>query len=101
MTDDNTVVLVIAGIIAYQIIKNDVKGIFGGSPLSQEQSTNMIKTAGGTVTNGVVTGGTYWKIPGGVAAIDDSWNPNLAQKILIGADAFIPGDWLTRKVLGV
>lgn len=93
-----------AGFLALYIY-TDIKGFFGSKhfgskPQTTANTINQIQNAGGqTFTTDL---GTFWTIPNGsVSLTGQTFAPNLAQKLLIAADAFIPGDWLTRKVYGV
>ena len=72
---------------------------FKGKPLTQEQAEHQIIQAGGVVTTTEL--GSFYQIPGGSVSMQQEWTPNFAQNVLIGRDSVIPGDWLTRKVLGL
>lgn len=89
-------VLAIGG---YMLLKGELGNLFGQKPLTSQQTGQMLKSAGLEVTN--TQSGTFAKVDGGVVKIDNTWTPNLAQKILVGLDAFIPGTWLTKKVYGL
>jgi hypothetical protein len=88
-----------AGFLALYLY-TDIKGFFGSKPQTTANTINQIQNAGGQTRTTEL--GTFWTIPGGsVSLTGQTFAPNLAQKLLIAADAFIPGDWLTRKVYGV
>ena len=97
-TNKNLIAAAVIGLVLLYFYK-DIKNAFSSEPWSAATSQAAITSAGGTVSTSST--GTYYNIPGGVAKITDGWNPNFAQKALIGLDKIIPGDWLTRKVLGL
>lgn len=99
MGDNLDALLIIAGIGAGLYLLNKTTKAFESQPQTQLQTQKMVQSAGGkTYTTSL---GTFWAVPGGSVPIDDNWKPNLAQKLLVGLDNFIPGDWLTRKVFAV
>jgi hypothetical protein len=95
VTDKQLITYAAIGILAYYVLNQKL----GQQPLTKAQTVNQIRSAGGNVSYD--SNGTFWQVPGGSVSLDQTFSPNLAQKILVGADRFIPGDWLTRKVYGV
>lgn len=98
---DDTDLIIIAGlaIAGIYVFNKITKPILAPDPWDAEQANHAIEQAGGTITNSQL--GSFYQIPGGSIKLDSGWTPNFAQRVLIGVDSFIPGDWLTRKVLGV
>lgn len=96
-TNKNLIAAAVIGLVLLYFYK-DAKNAFKNKPWSAETTQSAITSAGGSVST--TSTGSYYNIPGGVAKIG-VWYPNHAQEILIGLDKLIPGDWLTRKVLGL
>ena len=94
----NLVAAAVIGLVVLYFYK-DIKKSFTAEPWNTGTTISAIQSAGGTVSS--TSTGDFINIPGGVAKITDGWDPNFAQRALIGLDKIIPGDWLTRKVLGL
>jgi hypothetical protein len=96
LTSDKQLIVISAlAIGAYFLLKN----AFGQKPMTTEQVIKSVQSAGGTVT--YTDNGVFWQIPGGAVDLTQEWSPNFAQKILVGLDKIIPGDWLSRKAYGL
>lgn len=95
MAKTSDIVLVAALAIGAYVLYNT----FRQKPWTQEQASAAVQSAGGTTYKTQL--GEFWEVPGGSVKITDGWTPNFAQRALIGFDKILPGDWLTRKVLGV
>jgi len=83
----------VVAVAAFYILKT-----FKPTPLNTQQAATAIQNAGGSTYNTSL--GTFYQVPGGVIKLSDqpqAWN--LAQRMLVGVDKIIPGNWLTRAVL--
>lgn len=84
--------LAIAGYIVYKRVFN--------APLTQEQGAAALENAGLKVSfaNGnkvyATSGDTTFRFNEG-----EFTELNFAQRVLIGADRYVPGSWLTKAVL--
>lgn len=79
------------------------------TPTTQEQAVAAFQNAGATSYKATIPGSDAVYVSGGRNAAGENvtyqFAPgdfdklNFAQKFLIGADRYIPGDWLTQQVL--
>jgi len=96
MSNNNNLILyAVIGLAAIYFLDKT----FGQKEWTQTQTRNAITSAGGNVTSSPL--GEFWQVPGGSVALNQPWTPNFAQRILVGVDKVVPGDWLTRKVFGI
>lgn len=92
--DENDYLLIATLAIGAYVVYN----MFSQKPLSPERAESAIVRAGGTSNGSFVTvkelDGTSHTMK-----INQEWNPNFAQRALIGLDRWVPGSWLTAAVL--
>lgn len=88
--------IAIAGIVvittAYFLKKQ-----FTPNPLTKDEFGTALDNAG--YTTYIRGNKEYAKIPGGVMEISDNVPLNFAQRVLLGADRFVPGTFLSRWAL--
>lgn len=97
MRDEEMIFYAAAAVGGYIILRKI--GVFGAKPWTPERAEHAIKQAGGKVY--ATQTGSYWAVPGGSVRLQQEWKPNFAQRVLVGVDTIVPGDWLTRKVFGI
>jgi hypothetical protein len=85
------------GLYLYTDTKKNLGEIFVPKPWTQEQAVKAVSRTGVPVVSSGL--GTFIKIDDSMIKVTENWNPNFAQRVLIGVDRFVPGSFLTKWAL--